>query len=119
LVIEPPHPKEEGWTGVRAGFVETVNVAGTSIVTSLAGALHVLNPTATLLWQCIDGVSTIEEICTDLADVLAVPYERVLADASAVIDDFRAKGLLLDASAPPAEPDPVPESGAIFEPPNL
>jgi len=47
---------------------------------------RVLDPTATLLWQCLDGESTLGEVFADLADAFAVPPERVAADCLPVID---------------------------------
>ena len=98
----------------------TVEMDGEAVILDEeADRLHVLNATATLVWQCLDGVSTIEEICVDLAEGLGVPYDQVLADTLAVVDNMLAEGLARDVSQPlPPATDTEPDTGPIVEPPN-
>ena len=98
----------------------TVEMDGEAVILDEeADRLHVLNATATLVWQCLDGVSTIEEICVDLAEGLGVPYDQVLADTLAVVDNMLAEGLARDVSQPlPPAADTEPDTGPIVEPPN-
>lgn len=57
--------------------------------------LHHLNPTATLVWACLDGHASIAEIATDLSAELGAPYDSVLADTIAAVGMFGDEGLLI------------------------
>ena len=62
-------------------------------------AAHVLDPTATLLWQCLDGKSPLAEIFADLADAFSVPPARVEADCLPVIEAWQSTWMVV----PPAD----------------
>ena len=84
-----------------------VDVADEMIVVDEArGILHLLNPTGALVWRCLDGVSSLDEICGDLADVLGVPLPRVHADVGALACRLLDDGL---ATAPGYLRPPFPE----------
>ncbi|MGB8861428.1 MAG: PqqD family protein [Ilumatobacteraceae bacterium] len=98
------------------------------------GSLHLLNASGALVWRCFDGESTVADIATDIADVLAVPYETVLADAGALAQRLLADGLATSPDSPPppvevhehadddgciAIPEPTYDPDALFEPRNL
>jgi len=111
--------------GVRAIGVGTEAI----VVDEAVDGLHLLNAQATLVWACFDGRSTLAAIATDLADVLDVPFERVLLDVVAVTADLVDQGLVADGrAAPPAEPvavappsmrvDGAGTPRALEEPPN-
>jgi len=55
------------------------------VVDDTRGILHLLNGSAALVWQCLDGVSPLDEICSDLADAMGVPYAAVEADVVALV----------------------------------
>ena len=58
-------------------------------------AIHVLNPSAALIWDCCDGHHGIDEIAQALRDHFSVPAERdVLGDVRSTLDALAAKGLL-------------------------
>ena len=59
-----------------------------------AATVHVLNPTATIVWRCLDGSSGLNEICDDLAAVFEVDVERLRRDVIAVVRAFGRQGLL-------------------------
>ncbi len=70
-----------------------------------SGAAHALNPTAALVWKCLDGESPLEEIVTDLADGFGVSADVV---GDQVLDLMKAAGragLLEGVAAGPPEPD--------------
>jgi hypothetical protein len=78
----------------HGGHVHGVELDGEAVLLDMrAQRLHRLNPTATLVWNCLDGASTIAEITADLSDVLAAPVDRVLADVIAVCVDLQREGL--------------------------
>jgi hypothetical protein len=78
------------------------------LVDEVGDRLHLLNPTAGLLWRCFDARSTVGEISADLAAELGLPEDRVLADTSAVVRDLQARDLLVE----PGERVPVGPSAA-------
>lgn len=59
-----------------------------------AKELHAFNPTASLLWRCLDGASTLREIVEDLADAFAVPVETVETDVVDSAGGWRNRGLV-------------------------
>lgn len=100
------------------------------------GSLHLLNASGAIVWRCLDGESTLADIATDIADVLEVPFEAVLADAGALAEQLLADGLVTSPDRPPPAPepehehaegeddcitipDPVYHPDAVFEPHNL
>jgi hypothetical protein len=56
--------------------------------------VHVLSPTATIVWNLLDGVSPVAEIVTDLAAVFEVSEERMLEDVLQALREFGRQGLL-------------------------
>lgn len=81
------------------------------------GKLHLLNATGALLWACFDGTSTVEDICTDVADLLGAPYDEVLADTLAAVEGLVAAGLLGRRDAPPDQAVDVPRRPRLLEEP--
>lgn len=75
------------------------------------GELHLLNPSAGLVFACFDGTGTIDEIAADFSDVLGLPIAEARADVTAVAVQLAASGLL-DGLAPPAEPHDHDHDGA-------
>jgi hypothetical protein len=74
-----------------------------------AGVMHRLNPTASVLYACMDGTGTLAEIAGDLARAYGADTDVVLADVVAVTRDLGDKGLLLGIRRDPD--DPGAESG--------
>jgi len=56
--------------------------------------LHRLNPTAALVWQCLDGSASLREIAGDVAEAFSSDPQTVLADIVAVAGQFAEEGLL-------------------------
>ncbi len=56
------------------------------VLDEVGGGLHRLNPAATIVWSCLDGVSTLDEICVDLAEAFGVPYDRMAADIAGITE---------------------------------
>jgi hypothetical protein len=55
--------------------------------------LHRLNPSATILWTCLDGQSTLADIAQDVAEVLAADAGGVLIDVLAAAEQLTEQGL--------------------------
>jgi hypothetical protein len=73
--------------------------------------LHRLNPTASALWQCLDGTGTLGEIAADMADVFQVDRDRVLADVLMAAREFGEQGLLVEVGEPLEPDDPKGTDG--------
>jgi len=56
--------------------------------------LHQLNPTATIVFNCFDGMGTIMEIAEDIAGAMGVPAEEVEKGVRALYKDFRERSLI-------------------------
>ena len=59
-----------------------------------ADRLHLLNHTATLLWQLYDGVVTLAELATEIAEELGADRDAVLADVIAITAHLADEDLL-------------------------
>lgn len=76
--------------------------------------MHRLDPLARLLWQLLDGVATLEETCTEIAELFGADLEQVRNDVVALVLDLEARNLLAGDSegtaAAPTEPAAAEES---------
>lgn len=59
-----------------------------------SGDLHHLNPTATLVFQLLDGSATIKELSADIAGAYGLAAEEVEGQVRALVRRFRRAGLL-------------------------
>ncbi len=77
------------------GAIYTVEIDGEAVLLDEdENRLHHLNETATLVWKCLDGAASVDDIVRDVSDVLGASYEVVLGDTIAVCRDLGAQGLL-------------------------
>ena len=77
----------------EATFTEELD--GEAIVYSeRTGDTHVLNQTATLIWQQLDGEVTLDELSRDLSEVFKAPFAVVQADVLQVVRTLAEDGLL-------------------------
>jgi hypothetical protein len=88
----------------RDAAVQCVTIDGEAILVDGASGLHVLNPTASLLWECFDGDVTIAELADEIAAEMQVPTEQVLDDSIRVAQEFAVRGIVSDARVPVLEP---------------
>ena len=58
------------------------------------GGLHVLNPTATLIWTCFDGSGTIDDIVGELAGAFGTDREVVAGDVMELVRELGSSGVL-------------------------
>ncbi len=98
---------EEGFVLHFAGDVAGAEIDGEAVLLGGDGAVHRLNPTATLVWRCADGHATLAEIIDDLAAAFTGAERTTVAgDVMQVVRDFVRLGLLNGVRAEPA-PDPA------------
>lgn len=79
----------------RASGLAEVEVDGETVVyDELTGSIHQLDPTATVVWNALDGVVTVRELTADLAAVYGVPVAQIRRDVMALLNTLLAAGLL-------------------------
>lgn len=81
-----------GLTTVKVGTEALVHHPGT-------GQLHRLDPTASVIWDLLDGTAPLEQLVEDLAEAFAAPADVVLGDLHALIDQLLRDGLIVEAAA--------------------
>ncbi len=102
---------DSAFTAMARRDVIAVDVDGEIVLyDDSRGVLHRLNPTASALWQRLDGTGTLGEIAADMADVFEVDCDRVLADVLMAARAFAQQGLL-DGVGEPPELDDEDRSG--------
>jgi thiol-disulfide isomerase/thioredoxin len=94
--------------------LEVATVGDERIVLGGATQLVVLNPTAALILQFLDGEASLEELVDDFTDVLELDRSVVEDDVLAFVRDLGANGLLDGVELPKPE---LPEGFAEWEPP--
>jgi len=97
----------DGSWAVRAhpGAVEVA--VGDDLVV-VRGQAFILNRTASLVWHCLDGVGTLDELVTDLSDVTGTDRDTVEHDVMTLTRELGERGLL-DGVAPPRRDDDLPK----------
>jgi len=87
----------------RSADTFVVELDGEAVVLDeRANRLHLLNHTATLVWNCLDGEVDLAGLAREIAEVLELPYEQVLAETLSVVTDLGGEGLIDGVSAPEA-----------------
>lgn len=84
---------------------------------------HVLDNVAALLWQCLDGISTLAEIFADIADAFGQELSAIESDLATVVAEWKRAGLISGGSLSPtssAEIQPAAAEGwrHLVDPPN-
>ena len=59
-----------------------------------SGELHHLNPTATIVFNLLDGSATIKELSAEIADAFAQPADEVERQVRTLLREFRKVNLL-------------------------
>jgi hypothetical protein len=100
---------------IKGPWVHTVEIDGEAVLLDEhRNRLHLLNATGALVWACSDGRATLNEIVTDISDVLGVDHQEALADTVALARHLGEQGLLANVAPGPDVEDlgiaPRPES---------
>jgi PqqD family protein of HPr-rel-A system len=73
----------------------SVDVDGETIIyDTSSGATHLLNPTATAVWGCFDGQTTLDQMSSDLAAAYGAKKRQVRTDVVTLVRDLGRAGLL-------------------------
>lgn len=105
-----------GWAPARRGSVAGAHVDGEAVLVDVdSWSLHVLDPVASVVWACLDGATTLDQLVDDLSDVFAAEPDQVRTDVFGLAVHLDERDLLEAeapagtddgerAPAPPAEP---------------
>ena len=86
---------DDSFVAARSPAVHTVEIDGEAVLLDEAqDRLHHLNATGALVWACLDGVSTVGEIASDLSNEFGQEYAEVLRDTLAITTQLADEGLL-------------------------
>src|SRR4051794_35534779 len=98
---------DEAYAPARGEHVHDVVLDGEAVLLDQRdNRLHLLNVTATLLWQLYDGATTLAELAAELSAELGGDERTILSDLVAISRHLGAEGLLAGiAPAPDAERD--------------
>lgn len=92
--------------------VETIELDDELVLFDPAtGALHALDPLASLIWRCLDGTGTVAELVADLADAFGTDAATVRHDVDALLTMLAANGVLESADRPAARPEAIDADG--------
>lgn len=103
--VHPSEKEEQTTQGARLAPTEALPkrrsdlnirmVDGETIVLDRSsGFVHQLNQTASYIWECCDGTSTIAAMVTQIAEAFDVALETAETDVVRVIDQLRQLNLL-------------------------
>lgn len=83
-----------------------------------SGAMHLLDPIATIVWKCFDGSANLEDLSFELAAAFDADEDVILADVLALARQLGRQGLLEGVEPDPevvaehVPHDPTPEGPA-------
>jgi PqqD family protein of HPr-rel-A system len=78
-----------------------------------SGDVHHLNPTATLVFQMLDGTVSVEELAADVASVFELDPATAATQVRSLVDELAAAGLLAGVRAPR---DDEAQEASVVEP---
>jgi len=106
---------------IRHGDVSWVDVDGAVVVhRHRTGGAFLLDPMASVLWQCLDGESSLTDVFADIAEVVGVDTATVAGDCLPVVQSWLRAGIALDvaALATPAPEPTIRTWRRLVDPPN-
>jgi hypothetical protein len=96
---------------VPAPWVRVVPIESEAIlIDEKEERLHALDVAGALVWLCLDGTSSLNEIAVDLAEEFGAPVDRVRSDIVGLARQLGAGGLLVNVE--PITDDPCGEQEA-------
>ncbi|GEM_PF-2337755 len=91
-----------GFKPVARAEVASVELDGEGVLYDEEhGLTHLLNPTATVVWSCLDGQSSVDELGVELAGAFGADVVTVRGDVLALVRELGRQGLLEGVSADP------------------
>ncbi len=86
-------------SSIRSVALPEAVTTGGHLVLYVDGAVHVLSPTAVLVWQSCDEDVTVATLAQEFAESFGVAYGNVLADVLATVQDLVERGLVVSNGA--------------------
>jgi PqqD family protein of HPr-rel-A system len=87
-----------GTCWARAATVHAVSLDGEAVLyDSPLGRLHVLNASAALVWDCLDGSVTGAQLASELAQAFGVDPAAMKGQIDDVLATLRREGLIVPA----------------------
>ena len=89
----------------RADSVAFTELDGETVLyDESTGGTHLLNPTASVLWQCFDGDASLDELAADVADAYGIDPAAAADDVRAVARSLGELGVLAGVRGTRVEP---------------
>jgi PqqD family protein of HPr-rel-A system len=79
---------------VRADLTVVVLDGEAVVYDEVSGELHHLNASATMVFELLDGTSTIRQLAADVADAVGRPPQEIESQIRKLVRQFRQLGLL-------------------------
>jgi PqqD family protein of HPr-rel-A system len=99
----PGRGRADGWAPRSSGEVAAVELDGETVLYhERLGSAHVLNPTASVVWARLDGVTTLATLASVLSEAYGVDGARMRDDVIGIVDELGRQGLLDGVEADPA-----------------
>ena len=102
----------------RAASVAFTELDGETVLyDESTGGTHLLNPTASVLWQCFDGEASLDDLAADVAEAYGIDRAAAADDVRAVARSLGELGVLdgvrgTRIEAPPADdPEEASDDG--------
>lgn len=107
----------------RSDVIEEVLDGETVVWDGRDRSLHILNETATIVWQCLDGATDIRQIARELSDAFGIEIDQMDSDVLETVRSFGDQGLLEGVAVvkEPADGESQPAKGsdvAVSQEPN-
>ena len=103
----PIHPDRIDGTfaPVIGAWVTAVELDGESVLyDETSGGLHQLDALATVVWDRLDGIATLDDLAADLSETFAADPDRVRRDLVTFVRQL-GRQHLLEGVAPPLDED--------------
>lgn len=102
LPMMDPGAINGGSTVSRSRAVAAVELDGEAVLYhEELRTVCVLNPTATIVWNCLDGSSDLETLCGDIADAFAVELDTIRREVVEIVRELGRQGLLEGVESDP------------------
>ena len=89
---------DAAFVGAHAEAVHAVEVADEAVLLDeTTGELHLLNPTAALVWRLLDGASPLGDIAADIADIGGLDRQEITQQLCDLLTTLVADGLVVAA----------------------
>ncbi len=99
----------------RRSSVAAVELDGEAVVyDEVSGAMHLLDPIATIVWKCFDGTTSLAQLSGELAAAFDADQAVILADVVRLARQLGGQGLLEGVAGD--EPEADQEATAVGTP---